>query len=336
MTRLTIYGVDDLPVYRIGSSGDPVFDPSTLVMYLKQNVDAESWGRDGHGLVVNRASKSLFIHQTLRNHAAIESILHRVALFCRPISEASIQETIALAKRTNRRVLLLVSGPEANFAVASIAVLEGAAFAKVSENYLLRCLTTDRADQVRKAVGDGEATFENGLYVIGGDGLVIEQLAADDGQADEVAIRAFLKRSAVPLPTAETVLAAGLEAAAAEKKKVLLIVSGPGCVHCIRFKAFLNEHGQAFSKDYVQAVVDTRMPDSEIVSRRFGRTDDDIPWYAVIDSKGQVSVTSESATGNIGFPIDDDDRAHFRGMFNATRQKMSDAELQQVFRALGG
>jgi hypothetical protein len=100
-TRLTIYCVDDLPVYRIGPNGTPVFDPAPLVMYLKQKVDAKSWGRDGHGIVVNRPSKSLFVKQTGPNHDAIQSILQRVGLFCRPISEASIQETIVLAKKTN-------------------------------------------------------------------------------------------------------------------------------------------------------------------------------------------------------------------------------------------
>jgi hypothetical protein len=39
-----------------------------------------------------------------------------------------------------------------------------------------------------------------------------------------------------------------------------------------------------------------------------------IPWFAFLDADGKVIATSETATGNIGFPQADNEIAHFLSM----------------------
>ena len=335
-SHLTIYSVDDLPVYRLGPGGQPVFDPSPLVMYLKQKIGGKSWRTGGHRIVVNQAAKALLVHQSGSNHEEIASILQRIRLFSRSINAADMEETILEAHDTHRRVLLLVSRPETAITVDLLAVLEDPGFGKVADHYMLRCVSADRVDRLGDAIDQPETRVGPGLYVIGGDGVVVDRLFETDPRRDRNSIRDFLSSAAVPLPTAETVLRSGLKRAKEQTKKVLLIVSGPGCVHCIRLKAFLGANAKRFAKDYVQVVVDTRMPDVEAVTAPLGRSGDEIPWYAVVDSQGNSAVTSESKTGNIGFPADDEDRLHFRSMFERTRDKMSEADLEKVFQSLSG
>ncbi|MCS7465640.1 thioredoxin family protein [Stieleria sp. ICT_E10.1] len=334
--RLTIYAVEDLPVYRMGRSDDPVFDPSALVFALKTRVDPPSWLLDETDIKINLATKSLFIRQFHANHDEIANLLQRLRRFSRSIDKASLDATIEEARKTNRRVLLLVSRPESNFTANALAVLDDERFAKVSDHYLLRCITPERIDQLGGALGNLNSPDDSRLCVLAGNGDPIDQLTDQESRAHRDSITQFLRKHGVPLPTADTVLRAGQVRSDAEQKKTLLIVSGPGCVHCIRLKTFLSAYESIFSKDFVPVIVDTRMPDVESVTTRFGRTDDEIPWYAIIDSDGKPIVTSESTTGNIGFPADDEDRDYFRSMFDQTRRRISDAELDEVFRALRG
>lgn len=69
-----VYPLADLPVFRVGNE----FDPSLLIAYLKQSVDAESW-RDGTGqIAVYEQNLSLVVQQTQANHAQIVQALKRL------------------------------------------------------------------------------------------------------------------------------------------------------------------------------------------------------------------------------------------------------------------
>ena len=55
---------------------------------------------------------------------------------------------------------------------------------------------------------------------------------------------------------------------------------------------------------------------------------------AILDADGRTLATSDAEDGNIGYPTDDADRAHFEQMLRTTRQRLSDAELAALLKAL--
>lgn len=350
--RLGIYGVEELPVYRATSPGnasgqsESVFDPSYLVQFIKASVEPVSWSQpDGASIRIDPITKALFIRQTEPNHQQIASIIHRMRLFSRPMDQDRLREQVDLAGRTNRRVVLLIAQAESPLALAAIGALDSDDFAKVAQNYLLHCIPEHLASTLRMpapANANDQDAFGPGLWVLDGKGALVDYLAITDDtpqtNRDDLLsrVKQFLSQSEVPLPEAGTELVKGLRQAAEENKRVLFIVTGPGCVHCIRLKVVLDLQRPIVEKDYVRVIVDTRMANIEDVSAAMGRTDDEIPWYAILEPDAKVLITSESRTGNIGFPADEEDRLHFRKMFDKTRKRISEGEVQALYKAIGG
>ena len=61
-----------------------------------------------------------------------------------------------------------------------------------------------------------------------------------------------------------------------------------------------------------------------------------IPWFAFLDAKGNVLVTSTKPDGgNVGFAVDPETEIpHFVEMLKKTRSKISDEEIKQIAEAL--
>ena len=55
-----------------------------------------------------------------------------------------------------------------------------------------------------------------------------------------------------------------------------------------------------------------------------------LPWSAIVDASGQIFVTSTGPDGNIGCPVQPDERAHFRSMIEQAARTLSDAEKKQI------
>ncbi len=58
-----------------------------------------------------------------------------------------------------------------------------------------------------------------------------------------------------------------------------------------------------------------------------GKPSGGIPWFAILDAKAKVLATSDGPKGNIGFPSTEDEIVHFVKMLNASKQLLTDADI---------
>ncbi|MDB5348411.1 MAG: dsbH 2 [Schlesneria sp.] len=151
---------------------------------------------------------------------------------------------------------------------------------------------------------------------------------------DPKVVAEFLTKWAAPKEDAEEVVAKALERAGADQKRVLLRVGTPYCGWCHVLAQFTQDHASLLSKDYVDIKIDTlRMTNGEVVASRYQPAAEQslgVPWFVILDESGKTLATSVGPKGNIGYPFQAPEIDHFIGMLRETRQKLTDAELEQL------
>jgi len=176
--------------------------------------------------------------------------------------------------------------------------------------------------------------------VLAGDGTVVKLQETGpfekEGQHDPEKVASFLQENMPVVPTAEMVLAEARGRAGVAGKAVLVCLSTPTCNWCRRLEAFLAAHADEFARDYVIAPIDiARMSEGREVARRLGiRSGSGVPWMAVVSPGGDVLITSEGPRGNIGYPIDAREIAHFVDMLKKTARHSTPEEIAKLEAAL--
>jgi thioredoxin-related protein len=158
---------------------------------------------------------------------------------------------------------------------------------------------------------------------------------------DPKKVQAFLEKWQAERLPAEAVFAAALEKARKEKKHVFVRVGAPWCGWCVRMDKFLAQPRVAkiIEKDFVATKVDLeRMTGAKAVVAKIRKPGEGggIPWFAFLDQKGQVLVTSTRPDGrNVGFPVDaKTEIPHFEAMLKKARTKISDEDIAYLRAAL--
>lgn len=177
------------------------------------------------------------------------------------------------------------------------------------------------------------------LELKGQDGQSIEGKGAGH---DATKVLAFLKEHEAPHLVAAEVLKAGSERATASNRRLLVHFGAPWCPWCHKLDDWLasDEVAPLLAKDYVELKIDQdRMEGGKQIEATLGMpADAGIPWFAIFDpatgkallnAQGEP-VTSQGEKGNIGFPAEDDEIAHFMKMVEATRSRLTDADLQAL------
>ena len=59
-----------------------------------------------------------------------------------------------------------------------------------------------------------------------------------------------------------------------------------------------------------------------------------IPWMVVLDGEGKALATSDAPKGNIGYPAEPEEIAHFIGMLKKAGRGITTEQLGQVEKAL--
>ena len=79
------------------------------------------------------------------------------------------------------------------------------------------------------------------------------------------------------------------------------------------------------ARDYIDLKIDVdRMSNGKEVARRLRGTDrGGIPWMVILDSTGKALITGDGPEGNIGCPVQPEERAHFVQMVESTRDKIT-------------
>jgi uncharacterized protein YyaL (SSP411 family) len=89
------------------------------------------------------------------------------------------------------------------------------------------------------------------------------------------------------------------------------------------------------AKEFVTLKIDKdRMPGGTDVLKRYQEKEQGIPWFVFLDGDGQPVVNSTGPKGNVGFPAEPFEIAHFQTMLQTVRTHLTDAEISTLIRVL--
>ena len=149
---------------------------------------------------------------------------------------------------------------------------------------------------------------------------------------DPQLVSEFLSKWVPEKVDAEQLLADSLMKAAAEDKCVLVRVGTPYCGWCNVLAQFVQDHESLIATDYVDIKIDTmRMTNGEQAAARLAPGESGgVPWMVILDSSGKELASSLGPDGNIGYPYQPNEIAHFITMLRDTRKRLTDADLDSI------
>lgn len=157
---------------------------------------------------------------------------------------------------------------------------------------------------------------------------------------DPAKVLAVLKKWKASPPTADEVLAAGLAKAKAEHKAVFLDFSAPWCGWCHRLDAYLHqpEIAKVFDSVFVSVKVDVdRFKGGKQLDEKHGGATSGLPFLVMLNAEGETIADSiASPGGNVGFPVKDEEVAHFIAMVRKAAPTLTDAQVKVLADGLKG
>jgi hypothetical protein len=338
-----VYRVADLAVWRLDGRGNPEFDATVIIAYIKDHVCPGAWN-DSTAIVPSAKNAGLVVLQTRRNHERIQRALHRLGAFAAGDAADRLAKKLADAEIACQRLLLFAADPNSDatrqFFEARLDEGEGNEdLQKALAHYIIQCVRGDQTDLFDDwgltTPGRNGAT----LAILSPEGNLVTEAAFDDvardGTLNRSRLAELLQTHRIALPDAREELTSALAEAARDDRRVLVQVSGPGCGPCISLARYLESRQDLIAKDYVYLKLDTRMPKAaELIGelRQSGKRG--VPWLAILSAEGQVLVAGDSKGWNIGYPRNEKARAHFEHMLRTTCQRLSDAEIAAIVEGL--
>lgn len=149
---------------------------------------------------------------------------------------------------------------------------------------------------------------------------------------DPQLVSEFLSKWVPEKVDAEQLLADALLKAAADDKRVLVRVGTPYCGWCNVLAQFVQDHESLIATDYVDIKIDTmRMTNGEQAAARLAPGESGgVPWMVILDASGKELASSLGPDGNIGYPFQPNEIAHFITMLRDTRKRLTDADLDSI------
>lgn len=153
-----------------------------------------------------------------------------------------------------------------------------------------------------------------------------------DASHNSAKLMSFLTEHQAEYRSASAILDEGLVLAREEDKLVFLHFGAPWCSWCHRLEAFLAREDiiEVLGDHFVDVKIDTDrtigggdMLNSMRESQRGG-----IPWFAFLDSKGEI-ITHSSASGqNIGYPAAPQEADAFLEMLRAAKLDLTETQFE--------
>jgi len=160
---------------------------------------------------------------------------------------------------------------------------------------------------------------------------------------------AALAQSTTSLPASESVLTAAYTKAAKEHKNVMLIFHASWCGWCKKMDASLNDPTckKLIDDNYVIAHLDVseqpekvhlENPGSMEVLTKFGGEKSGLPYWLILDTKGNVlanslmpkdGVTTVTAADNVGCPATEKEVSFFDSILKKT-SKLKDEDIKVI------
>jgi thioredoxin-related protein len=151
-------------------------------------------------------------------------------------------------------------------------------------------------------------------------------------------VKALLNKHVATPRDAREVVTAALAKAKSEDKLVFLHLGAPWCPWCHKLDDFLAREDIAdiLSRDYLDLKIDVdRMTHGKEVARKYrGGDRGGIPWFTILDPQGKSLGTADGPQGNIGFPVEPHEIAHFIDVLKKTAKRISAEQIELVEQAL--
>jgi thioredoxin-related protein len=155
---------------------------------------------------------------------------------------------------------------------------------------------------------------------------------------DPKKVKDFLSRWTAEPRDAEALLRDALARASSDDKKVFLRFGAPWCGWCHKLDDFLArpEISAILDRDFVMLKIDIdRMKSGKDVLSRYRPQESGIPWFIILDAKGEKLARSETPDGsNIGYPVEPKEIETFMAMITATGRRLEPEHLAQIRKSL--
>jgi len=187
------------------------------------------------------------------------------------------------------------------------------------------------------------------LTILDADGKALVQQNTEPFEAkvdgkdghDSKLLLAFLKKhEAKPLVAAD-VIAAAMATAKANDKRVFLHFGAPWCGWCHRLEDWMAQPTIAalLGKDFVDVKIDNdRMTGGKQVYEAqlaaAGQQESGIPWLVFLDSDGKLLAHATGPEGNVGFPYQPAEVAHFGTMLHAAKVALTNGDIAALLKSL--
>jgi thioredoxin-related protein len=264
-----------------------------------------------------------------------------------------IEKATGYAKKDNKRILLMFGGDwcgwchklhelfKSNQKIAKILYNEYRLVmidtqAPNAAELLEKCKAALSPEDQKKVFG---VPF---LAVLDTDGKIVtaqrtDPLEEGDHHSPE-RVEEFLNHWKVPPKDGKAVLAESLARASSDDKKVFLRFGAPWCGWCHRLDDWLAqpEVSTILDRDFVVAKVDIeRMISGNDVMLQF-RSDASggIPWYVVLDAKGNKLTTADAPGKNIGYPFSPEEIDQFLALVKDQAHRIDAGGLDELRKSL--
>ena len=140
-------------------------------------------------------------------------------------------------------------------------------------------------------------------------------------------------------PSADSVVAAAVKKAQAEKKTVLIEFGASWCTWCRKFEAFVKapDTGPIVAANFIVVNLTVKEegdkkalenPGGDKLMAAWGGEKAGLPFYVFLDAKGQKIADSNAMPGgkNIGFPAVPEEIAAFMSLIDKTAPRVSPAD----------
>lgn len=151
---------------------------------------------------------------------------------------------------------------------------------------------------------------------------------------DRQKVLAFLTDHQTTAADAKNVLENALSTATRENKLIFLHFGAPWCGWCHRLENWMArpEIHRILAKNFVDTKIDTDrfIGGTEMLKKYRSDEGGGIPWFAILDSSGKTINTSTGPDGNVGFPVQPAEIAHFMKMLHSASEKLAPEDLRVI------
>jgi hypothetical protein len=97
----------------------------------------------------------------------------------------------------------------------------------------------------------------------------------------------------------------------------------------------LKDVAPLLTKEFIPLMLDyDRAIGARDIQKRFIQQEQGLPWFAFVDGDGKAVITSTGEKGNVGYPWEPHEIAHFKTMLLKVRKSLSAAEIDYLIKSL--